>query len=259
MHGATIHRPRALRTDNLGSRALFCAVVWLGLLAPTAAQAAANSSVGDQPVCQFGYYGYAPYACAPRGFYGADYFYNGIFVGVGPWADWGYTHGWGDHRFNRGGGRAAVVSPAAVVPTAATPAAAVNPPVVANPVATPKHVTPVEAAPARASAPVVQMAHSSGAIVHSSVATTPVAHSVVGTGPASRAAASLEGTHAVAGRGVVGSHANGVGTHSSVVAGHASGATHASAAHGTGSTSHPSGTYHVPAPTSIGLYHPPPP
>lgn len=59
----------------------------------------------NPPVCSYGYYDYAPYGCAPSGFYGPGYFYNGIFLGVGPWASWGYGHGWGDHRFSgaRGG------------------------------------------------------------------------------------------------------------------------------------------------------------
>jgi hypothetical protein len=54
---------------------------------------------GPPPVCQWGYYDYAPYSCAPQGYYGDGYFYNGIFLGVGPWANWGYAHGWGGHRF----------------------------------------------------------------------------------------------------------------------------------------------------------------
>lgn len=58
----------------------------------------------NPPVCSYGYYDYSPYGCAPMGFYGPGYFYNGIFLGVGPWASWGYNHGWGDHRFNGGGG-----------------------------------------------------------------------------------------------------------------------------------------------------------
>ena len=58
----------------------------------------------NPPPCSFGYYDYAPYSCAPSGFYGPGYFYNGIFLGVGPWASWGYGHGWGDHRFSGGGG-----------------------------------------------------------------------------------------------------------------------------------------------------------
>jgi len=58
----------------------------------------------NPPVCVYGYYEYEPYGCAPMGFYGPGYFYNGIFLGVGPWANWGYNHGWGGHRFNGGGG-----------------------------------------------------------------------------------------------------------------------------------------------------------
>jgi hypothetical protein len=59
----------------------------------------------NPPVCSYGYYSYSPYACAPSGFYGPGYFYNGIFLGIGPWSNWGYSHGWGDHRFSgsRGG------------------------------------------------------------------------------------------------------------------------------------------------------------
>jgi hypothetical protein len=56
------------------------------------------------PVCVYGYYNYAPYGCAPNGFYGPGYFFNGVFLGVGPWANWGYGHGWGEHRFSGGGG-----------------------------------------------------------------------------------------------------------------------------------------------------------
>src|SRR6202021_332275 len=59
---------------------------------------------GPPPVCSYGYYDYAPYSCAPYGFYGPGYFYNGIFLGVGPWSNWGYGHGWGGHRFAGGGG-----------------------------------------------------------------------------------------------------------------------------------------------------------
>lgn len=59
---------------------------------------------GPPPVCPYGYFDYAPYACAPVGFYGPGYFYNGIFLGVGPWHYWGYHHGWGAHRFYGGRG-----------------------------------------------------------------------------------------------------------------------------------------------------------
>jgi hypothetical protein len=85
---------------------LSAAAVCLSLsLVPTAkAQVSVGINLGVPPVCQWGYYDYAPYSCAPYGFYGSGYFYNGIFLGVGPWANWGYAHGWGGHRFAGAGG-----------------------------------------------------------------------------------------------------------------------------------------------------------
>ena len=68
------------------------------LVAPMA-RAQVVFDVGVQPVCVYGYYDYPPYDCAPDGFYGPEYFYNGIFIGVGPWAYWGHEHGWGYHHF----------------------------------------------------------------------------------------------------------------------------------------------------------------
>ncbi len=76
-----------------------------GLALAPKAQAQIYVNVGVQPVCSYGYYGYAPYACAPYGYYGPGYFYNGIFLGMGPWGGWGYSHGWGSRRFvSEGGG-----------------------------------------------------------------------------------------------------------------------------------------------------------
>src|ERR1017187_6273269 len=91
-----------------GSRVLLSAAALFAALALTSAPTA-NAQVfvgiGVQPVCSWGYYDYAPYACAPYGFYGPGYFYDGIFLGMGPWANWGYSHGWGGHRFvSEGGG-----------------------------------------------------------------------------------------------------------------------------------------------------------
>jgi hypothetical protein len=40
---------------------------------------------GPAPVCPYGYFDYAPYDCAPYGYYGPDWFANGIFIGAGPW------------------------------------------------------------------------------------------------------------------------------------------------------------------------------
>src|SRR6202451_4139208 len=86
-------------------KALICTTALLAASAmvPTA-DAQIAISVGIQPVCSYGYYNYSPYACAPVGFYGPGYFYNGIFLGMGPWAGWGYNHGWGSHRFSSAGG-----------------------------------------------------------------------------------------------------------------------------------------------------------
>jgi hypothetical protein len=55
--------------------------------------------VGLAPACSYGYYGYYPYACAPYGYYGPEYFNGGIFIGAGPW-----FHGFGFGRpgFGRG-------------------------------------------------------------------------------------------------------------------------------------------------------------
>ena len=83
----------------LGSTALLA-----GLALAPMAKAQIDVGIGIQPVCSYGYYDYAPYACAPYGFYGPGYFYNGIFLGMGPWANWGYGHGWGGHRFGGAGG-----------------------------------------------------------------------------------------------------------------------------------------------------------
>lgn len=88
-----------------GLKTLICITALLaGLSIAPAAKAQLVVSVGIQPVCSYGYYDYQPYACAPVGFYGSGYFYNGVFLGMGPWAGWGYDHGWGGHRFVSGGG-----------------------------------------------------------------------------------------------------------------------------------------------------------
>ena len=46
--------------------------------------------VAGPPVCSYGYYDYYPYTCAPYGYYGPQYFVDGVFVGVGPWYHWGH-------------------------------------------------------------------------------------------------------------------------------------------------------------------------
>jgi hypothetical protein len=48
------------------------------------------------PVCAYGYYPDYPYGCAPYGYYGSEWFVNGVFIGAGPW-----FHGWGHPYFGR--------------------------------------------------------------------------------------------------------------------------------------------------------------
>jgi hypothetical protein len=65
---------------------LFTTVAGIGLTA-TAPNAAAQVSVniGVAPNCPYGYYDVAPYACAPAGYYGPEWFNGGVFIGAGPW------------------------------------------------------------------------------------------------------------------------------------------------------------------------------
>ena len=66
---------------------LIAAAVAAFCFASTTQKAAAQVSVdvGIAPECPYGYYDYAPYACAPYGYYGPEWFTGGIFIGAGPW------------------------------------------------------------------------------------------------------------------------------------------------------------------------------
>ena len=56
------------------------------MLSPLAvAPAQISVGIGVAPVCPYGYFDYAPYDCAPYGYYGPDWFTGGIFIGAGPW------------------------------------------------------------------------------------------------------------------------------------------------------------------------------
>ena len=49
------------------------------------AQVSIGIGIGVAPVCPYGYFDYAPYDCAPYGYYGPDWFVGGMFIGAGPW------------------------------------------------------------------------------------------------------------------------------------------------------------------------------
>ena len=58
--------------------------------------------VAGPPVCEYGYYDYSPYACAPYGYYGPSWFSSGVFIGAGPWSHGYYGRsGWGSHYYGR--------------------------------------------------------------------------------------------------------------------------------------------------------------
>jgi hypothetical protein len=65
-------------------------------------QAQVSVDVGVAPVCPYGYYDYPPYACAPYGYYGPEWFMGGVFIGAGPWFHGPENfHGNVDNHFDR--------------------------------------------------------------------------------------------------------------------------------------------------------------
>ena len=66
---------------------------------PVSAQVSIGVNIGAPPVCPYGYFDYPPYDCAPYGYYGPDWFANGIFIGAGPWFHG--PHGFFGHVDNR--------------------------------------------------------------------------------------------------------------------------------------------------------------
>jgi hypothetical protein len=73
---------------------LLAAVLGAGVMAiAPKASAQVAVEVGVAPDCPYGYYDVPPYACAPAGYYGPEWFTGGVFIGVGPW-----FHGSADFR-----------------------------------------------------------------------------------------------------------------------------------------------------------------
>jgi hypothetical protein len=72
------------------------------LIVPRSATAAdVNINIGTEPACPYGYYDYAPYSCAPYGYYGPEWFTGGVFIGAGPWFHGPEDfHGHVDNRFD---------------------------------------------------------------------------------------------------------------------------------------------------------------
>lgn len=65
------------------------------------AHAQVTVEVGPAPVCPYGYYDVAPYNCAPAGYYGPEWFSDGVFIGAGPWFHGPHEfHGYVDNHFH---------------------------------------------------------------------------------------------------------------------------------------------------------------
>ncbi|HLY42879.1 MAG TPA: hypothetical protein VKR52_16815 [Terracidiphilus sp.] len=64
---------------------LFSAVAGILLTVPQARAGQISVTIGAPPVCPYGYFDYAPYRCAPYGYYGPEWFRGGVFIGAGPW------------------------------------------------------------------------------------------------------------------------------------------------------------------------------
>ena len=91
-----------MKTFKSLSLAAAVAVIGFTAAAPQAqAQISVGIGIGPAPVCPYGYYDYAPYACAPYGYYGPEWFTGGVFIGAGPWFH-GHEgfRGAVDHRFD---------------------------------------------------------------------------------------------------------------------------------------------------------------
>jgi hypothetical protein len=81
------------------------AVLLLAIASPRAQAQVVGVAVGPEPMCPYGYFDYAPYACAPYGYYGPEWFVSGVFIGAGPWYRGpGHFRGHVDNRFDARGG-----------------------------------------------------------------------------------------------------------------------------------------------------------
>ena len=83
------------------TRVVLSTIVFAAFSFVRPAHSQVSVSIGVAPVCPYGYFDYAPYNCAPYGYYGPDWFVDGVFIGVGPWfhGPAGF-HGHVDNRFD---------------------------------------------------------------------------------------------------------------------------------------------------------------
>jgi hypothetical protein len=87
--------------NSLKHLLLLTAAVGIFIAASPGAAAQVAVTIGEPPVCPYGYYEAPPYDCAPDGYYGPEWFSGGLFIGAGPWFH-GPEHFYGhvDHHFD---------------------------------------------------------------------------------------------------------------------------------------------------------------
>jgi hypothetical protein len=80
---------------------IFPALIAVLLGMTSSAPAEVSINIGAAAVCPYGYFDYAPYNCAPYGYYGPEWFTGGVFIGAGPWFHGPHDfHGNVDNRFD---------------------------------------------------------------------------------------------------------------------------------------------------------------
>ena len=84
---------------SVGKSLALSVVAAAALSATSVSPAQVSIGIGVAPVCPYGYFDYAPYDCAPYGYYGPDWFVGGVFLGAGPWFHG--RPGWYGHVDNR--------------------------------------------------------------------------------------------------------------------------------------------------------------
>jgi hypothetical protein len=91
-----------MKNKVMHAAAIAVAASCLIALAPKAhSQVSINIGVGAPPSCPYGYFDYAPYNCAPYGYYGPTWFVNGVFIGAGRWFHGPANfHGYVNNRFD---------------------------------------------------------------------------------------------------------------------------------------------------------------
>ncbi len=80
-----VNEMRSLKILGLAAVAAGCMALSPSVTPEAHAQVSIGIGIGAEPMCPYGYYGYAPYRCAPYGYYGPEWFEGGRFVGAGRW------------------------------------------------------------------------------------------------------------------------------------------------------------------------------